>query len=180
MPPTILNNQVISVISKIARDHERFLGGTIEEIAQHKAGILRSDVPYVVNPYNEFNVQTTINVCANKIGAGPLLKAEELEQSDGLFVANEARPKPKLFQRINTALGTIAFKQALKSLGQSWSDGNITEALYKISEKPNPGRLEYARVPPIFGDAGGMGRAYSSTAPHNPVTAQELGLCPEK
>jgi folylpolyglutamate synthase/dihydrofolate synthase len=44
----ILNNQVVSVISKVARDHENFLGNTLEEIASHKAGILRPNVPFIV------------------------------------------------------------------------------------------------------------------------------------
>ena len=70
----ILNNQVISVISKIARDHESFLGSTLQEIAHHKAGILRPHVPYLINPKNEKNVVSVINEYADEIAAGPRLE----------------------------------------------------------------------------------------------------------
>lgn len=37
----------VSVITSIALDHTGFLGGTIEEIARHKAGIIKQGVPVV-------------------------------------------------------------------------------------------------------------------------------------
>lgn len=40
-------NPIASVITSISMDHMEFLGGTIEEIATHKAGIIKAKVPVV-------------------------------------------------------------------------------------------------------------------------------------
>jgi dihydrofolate synthase/folylpolyglutamate synthase len=45
----ILENPGVSVLTPIGLDHQDLLGTTLEEIAGHKAGILRSRVPAVVN-----------------------------------------------------------------------------------------------------------------------------------
>lgn len=39
---------IVSVITSIALDHTQFLGTTIEEIARHKAGIIKNKVPVVI------------------------------------------------------------------------------------------------------------------------------------
>lgn len=38
---------VVSVITNVAMDHTKYLGGTLEEIAHHKAGIIKDGVPVV-------------------------------------------------------------------------------------------------------------------------------------
>lgn len=41
---------IVSIITSIALDHMAFLGGTLEEVAAHKAGIIKSGIPIVVGP----------------------------------------------------------------------------------------------------------------------------------
>lgn len=41
---------LVSVITNIAYDHRQFLGNTLKEIAQEKAGIIKSGVPVVISP----------------------------------------------------------------------------------------------------------------------------------
>ncbi|MBE3102700.1 MAG: bifunctional folylpolyglutamate synthase/dihydrofolate synthase, partial [Bacilli bacterium] len=44
---------VISVIPSIALEHEQFLGKTIEEVAFHKAGIIKKGIPVVIGPLED-------------------------------------------------------------------------------------------------------------------------------
>ena len=39
---------IVSVITSISIDHQAFLGNTLKEIARHKAGIIKQDVPIVI------------------------------------------------------------------------------------------------------------------------------------
>ena len=43
----VVNDPVVTVITRIARDHMALLGETVEEIAREKAGILKPGVPLV-------------------------------------------------------------------------------------------------------------------------------------
>src|SRR5262245_5013511 len=47
---TNIVEQDVSVITSIGIDHQEFLGGTIEEIAAEKAGIIKAGEPVVVGP----------------------------------------------------------------------------------------------------------------------------------
>ncbi|KAI4950572.1 hypothetical protein J4E91_004457 [Alternaria rosae] len=146
----ILNNQAVSVIAKIARDHEGFLGDTLEEIALHKAGILRPDVPYLVNPKNEDNVQAVIRKHAQSIGAGPCLEYDPPGFSKTLF-AHEDRPPNPTAQRENIVLAARATMAAMESLGREMKPFVMQHTLHGSRNFPYPGRLESVRVPPIFG-----------------------------
>lgn len=44
---------IISVITTVAIDHQQFLGQTIQEIAEHKAGIIKHRVPIVVGELDD-------------------------------------------------------------------------------------------------------------------------------
>ena len=44
---------IVSVITSIAVDHASFLGGTIEQVATHKAGIIKKGIPLVTGPYQK-------------------------------------------------------------------------------------------------------------------------------
>ncbi|CAO2658811.1 Nn.00g065340.m01.CDS01 [Neocucurbitaria sp. VM-36] len=173
----ILNNQAVCVISKIARDHQNFLGTTLEEIAQHKAGILKPNVPYIVNPLNEWNVHNTIDQYAKEIGAGPRLTGDDPELKKTLYsdqnwhrFAQALRP----FQRDNAVLAVLAVKETCKRLGLEFGNHSIAEALVKLARKVNPGRLQYLKVQPVFGKPGNSGRDIVVDGAHNPDAAQAL------
>jgi folylpolyglutamate synthase/dihydropteroate synthase len=172
----ILNNQCISVISKIAKDHEAFLGTTLEEIAKHKAGILRPNVTYIVNPSNEQHVQDVIEEYAKEIGAGPRLLPDTPELRQGLYsttdwklFAGPLRP----FQRDNAALAIVAVKEAMKGLG-TITDDMIASELTKVRVEKIPGRLEYTTVIPVFGAAGNVGREIIVDGAHNVDAAHAM------
>ncbi|EOA81207.1 uncharacterized protein SETTUDRAFT_24707 [Exserohilum turcica Et28A] len=174
----ILNNQAISVISKIARDHQDFLGNTLEEIALHKAGILRPRVPYIINPSSERNVQGTIQAYAKSIGAGLRLDHNPPDLRKALFKKHDwlefTRHLP-LVQRENATLAAIAARQALRRLGLYFRPFDIGRMLYKSRIVPNRGRMQLVRVPPIFGDyPQHKGRNILVDGAHNPDAAKSL------
>jgi len=43
-------NPLVSVITSIALDHSSFLGSTVEQVAEHKAGIIKAGSPIVTGP----------------------------------------------------------------------------------------------------------------------------------
>jgi folylpolyglutamate synthase/dihydrofolate synthase len=176
----ILNNQVISVITKIARDHENFLGSTLEEIAKHKAGILRPNVPYIINPSNELHVQNVIDEYAREIGAGPRLVGDTPKLREKLYSKKEwsffaTRVMP--FQRDNAVLAIVAVKEALKSTNQEIKDEMILDELGK-KRVTAPGRLQWMRVEPVFGSQSSLRKAPRKEilidGAHNPDAAKAL------
>lgn len=46
-------NPILSIITPIALDHQQFLGDTLEEIASEKAGIIKENIPVLINNDNE-------------------------------------------------------------------------------------------------------------------------------
>jgi dihydrofolate synthase/folylpolyglutamate synthase len=61
-------NPEISVITHISKDHEQFLGNTIELIAAEKAGIIKDGTPVVIGE-NTFSVRQVLENTAAKRGA---------------------------------------------------------------------------------------------------------------
>lgn len=76
----VLQNVLVSVLAKIALDHQLFLGNTLEEIATHKAGILKKNTPCVVDGCNSPSVLKAVLLearrknCAVKIAGPSVLK----------------------------------------------------------------------------------------------------------
>ncbi|KAF2635865.1 FolC bifunctional protein [Massarina eburnea CBS 473.64] len=168
----ILNNQVVSVISKIAREHQNFLGTSLEEIAQHKAGILRPNVPYLVNPMNEWNVKHVIDDYAKEIGAAPRILLDTPELHHTLFKTKDwlrciANMLP--FQRDNIVLAYLAFLEALKSLHASTR--KAPQLVFSLRHKAFPGRLQELTCPPVFTTPR---RTVMVDGAHNPDSAARL------
>ncbi|KAF2662224.1 FolC bifunctional protein [Lophiostoma macrostomum CBS 122681] len=150
----ILNNQIVSVISKIAYDHQGFLGHTLEEIARHKAGILRPNVPYIVSPGNEWNVKQVIDEVATEVGAGPRRSEKTLDlrtflfQSQAWHKAVGHLPPPL---QDNAGLAMLAVREVL---GGEDVHPKKLEKLAKAIKKQFPGRLDTLKVPAVFGPYG--------------------------
>ncbi|KAJ4292365.1 folylpolyglutamate synthase [Kalmusia sp. IMI 367209] len=170
----ILENQIVSVISKIAHDHQGFLGNTIEEIALHKAGILRPNVPFIVNPLNQWNVHEVIENYAKEIGAGPRILLDTVELQRELFSTKDWHQfaESKLpFQRDNALLAYLAYLEVLKSLGLGTR--NATQLLVDVKNtQPLPGRLQKVLCPVVFGREDR--REILVDGAHNPDAAQAL------
>ncbi|RYC57708.1 hypothetical protein CHU98_g8500 [Xylaria longipes] len=75
-----LKHKVVTIISKIGLDHQSFLGNTLEEIALQKAGIIRPNVPCVVDASNPPSVLDVIRSQANLMNAS--VKPADLQSFD--------------------------------------------------------------------------------------------------
>ncbi|KAF2467003.1 FolC bifunctional protein [Lindgomyces ingoldianus] len=154
----ILNNQVVSVIARIAHDHHSFLGHSLDEIASHKAGILRPGVPYLVNPTNEWHVQQVVADYAKEIGAGPLVELDTEENREELFKTkawHELARNMLPFQRDNAVLAYFAVIETLKGQHMSHLKARkLLPALKKKNKNGLPGRMQLQRIPSVFGSGG--------------------------
>lgn len=64
----VIDAPAVSVITSVSRDHERFLGNRLEEIAFEKAGILKRGAPAVIAPQVD-EVRAVIERQAARVGA---------------------------------------------------------------------------------------------------------------
>ena len=175
----ILNNQAVSVISKIARDHEGFLGNTLAEIAGHKAGILRPSIPYIVNSANEANVQTVIQDYAQEIGAGPRLNVTDFELTKRLYETNKwQRVIQNLapFQEENLKMAVTAVLQTLYSMDQGPQGAlrDLSKTLIANAKNHHHGRQEFIRAAPVFRDPNERRNHILVDGAHNPDAATAL------
>lgn len=110
----VVRGTVCSLIMSVGLDHTGILGDTKEEIARHKAGIVRENIPCVVYPKNDISVLCTIRECCDavhskmipgyihspwtpsipgehqSVNAGTVLKVAEVLNASGFTIPEEA------------------------------------------------------------------------------------------
>jgi folylpolyglutamate synthase/dihydropteroate synthase len=187
----ILNNQAVSVISKIARDHQGFLGNILSEIASHKAGILRPGVPYVTSRTNEIAVQTVIHDYAREIGAGECLSftSPDMQQLSELTRWQRVTERMMPFQIENLQAAVLATMQALKELdggvppkttgkksqpADPMKPRDIAKILILNAKTQMPGRQEMLHLTPVFRNAEEKKNHVLVDGAHNPDAAAAL------
>ncbi|MCM3743493.1 bifunctional folylpolyglutamate synthase/dihydrofolate synthase [Sporosarcina luteola] len=114
---------LVSVIPSIALDHVGFLGETIEEVAGHKAGIIKEDTPVVVGSMpNEAMEVIRSKVLETK--SELLIYGEDFNQLQGEFIGGSFRVSIKErrmkgpHQAVNAAIAIEALLQAKISLSE--------------------------------------------------------------
>jgi len=149
-PPSL----VVTAITSIAFDHQRYLGTTLRDIAIEKAGIIKPGVPVVVGPLDPDAAAAIDDVAASR--GAPIIRASASDcarMTVGLAGAH---------QRSNAAV-------ALRLLQQLDARGIAVpaEAIEAGLARPHwPGRLEVRRL--------ADGRELLLDAAHNPAGAASL------
>jgi dihydrofolate synthase/folylpolyglutamate synthase len=150
----------LSVITRIALDHEQILGNTLAEIAAEKAGIIRPGVPVIVGARG-VDVQRVIEARARELGSQLSMIDRDfraLPGRDGRIafdVSGRRIPALKLglageHQHDNAALAVAALC-ALESIGLPVSPAAISRGLRRVRW---PARLErYPGRPAMLFDA---------------------------
>lgn len=156
---------LISVIPSIALEHEQFLGNSIEEVAFHKAGIIKKEIPVVIGPLEKVAEQV-IETEALKLQS-PIWKLKQdfsfsngnYEKSDGQQITNLTVPLPGPHQLNNAALAIRSVLYVLEKLNL-----NVNEELLRkgLSKTFIPGRFEKITDNLYFDGA------------HNPASARAL------
>ena len=117
---------LVSVLTSIDLDHQKWLGHTLKEIAMEKAGIIKPGVPAVSGP-QYLEVRTVLEQIANKRFAS--LTYAELPIPE-LFIGLAGS-----YQRVNAAIAV----QALSKAGIKVNQKAIKEGLANLSW---PGRFQ--------------------------------------
>ena len=147
---TNVTEPVLSVITEIGLDHERYLGGSLAEIAAEKAGILRQGRPVIAGCSRPEALaavrRAAMSVGAEMVDASAAANWRPLrEPADGLEMTTERRThrlRPRLageHQRRNLALAVLAAER-LRLLG--WSGFDAAAIADGAARCRWPGRLE--------------------------------------
>lgn len=159
---------IVSVITSIALDHTDFLGDTLESITQHKAGIIKKNVPVVAGKVPE-EAFAVIQLIAAKKGVSPLVYGKDFQivyEEKEVFKGEKIIPLPKRkmkgnHQRINTAVAI----EALLVAGIQLKEAIVQEALLNTQLSH---RFEEV-LPDVFVDGA-----------HNPAAARALRMTIEE
>ena len=161
---------IVSVITSIALEHTQFLGDTLTEIAQHKAGIIKQGKPVIVGRLETEAMQVIEQQAFNK--QAPLLllgktfdivrhgQTEMYVNNDSAFVVhNLCRNMLGPHQADNMALAVTAFIEVANALHIPLSVEAIRQG---VEQATLAGRFEEV-LPRVFFDGA-----------HNPASAEKL------
>lgn len=170
---------VVSVITNVAMDHMKYCGNTLEEIARHKAGIIKEGVPVVTAAQHvalkeikkeahkkkarlyfydrDFSIDTRSRAPKGQI---VVVKRKDMpkELEKGMLYV----PFHGSFQAVNAAVAAMALTIVMKADNRI-NENDLREGMARTSW---PGRFEVhdlKGVPVIFDGA------------HNPAGAEALG-----
>ncbi|KXJ87718.1 Mur ligase [Microdochium bolleyi] len=161
----VLQRKGVTVVSKIGLDHQSFLGNTLAEIALHKAGIMRRDVPCVADPSNADTVLGVIRQHAAETGA-PLRLADPSSSPLVSELADELEPH----QRQNLACAHTAFQLLYPEFD------SIPPLANAVRGMNWPGRLQKLSIEAITG----RNAKVVLDGAHNPQSAEVLSAYVEK
>jgi len=141
-------NPLVSVITNIGLEHQKYLGKTITEITSEKAGIIKKKRP-VVAGVKQLKAKTILNDTASRSGSVLYLSGKDFKIIDNLNnLFNYKSKTSEIFeiesgligghQKINAAL-TIKTSEILIESGYKISEQNIKDGIRKAFW---PGRLE--------------------------------------
>lgn len=138
----VLEEKLVTVISKIGLDHQSFLGNTLYEIAQHKAGIMRCGVPCVVDYSNGSEVLEALRDHAAKVKAD-LYNPKEFGTETADILSREGFEPHQMW---NLACARTAFGLACPDKDHTWS------RLLPIAKQVQwPGRLQTLDIQKLTG-----------------------------
>jgi dihydrofolate synthase len=136
----ILKHPLVTVISKIGLDHQAFLGPTIEDIAYQKAGIIKDNVPCIVDSTNAPSVLDIIRRVAKEHSATIIERCGLPEAKADQSLASMLLSRQYLdHQQTNLGLAFAAVKTASPYLGIAEPPSAM---LTKLKSSIMPGRLQ--------------------------------------
>lgn len=162
----------VTVVTTIALDHVKTLGGSLASIAKEKAGIIKPGVPVVIGPLPDV-ARDVMRAVARERGAPLHEMAAEVavrEHADGSIDIRTPKARYERIalalagthQRVNAALAVRAIELVRERVGLRLPDRAVTAGLGRVDW---PGRLE---------SIGARPRVLLDAA-HNVEGAQALG-----
>lgn len=166
----VIENTIVSVITSISRDHMGYLGDTIEEIAGHKAGIIKKDA-VVVSAHQEKCVAKVLEHTAKEKQASGIIfidhkdiKQEKFDLKKTTFTYKDNKkieiPLLGCYQTKNAALAWQVL-EVLADMGYAIREEKVRKGFLKTQW---PARFQVISSKPLFLVDGA----------HNAVAAKEL------
>ena len=165
----VLENPLVTVITKIGKDHQSILGNSLEEIAYQKAGIMKQSASCIADGSN---VGSVIEVLAEYAKVAQVADfhlvspKDQLKDDDLKSYLNDH--ELEVHQQINLSLAYEAVKIAIASLRPSMQSRPLLSAVPNASW---PGRLQTLDLLPLLGQT----REVLLDGAHNGQSAQILG-----
>jgi dihydrofolate synthase/folylpolyglutamate synthase len=100
----------VSVVTQIARDHEKWLGATLEKIATEKAGIIKPKIP-IVSAQQRPEIEKVLRARAKECGAPIEFVTEPYDKTPIAL--------PGVHQKQNAALAIAALRAARIDIGDA-------------------------------------------------------------
>lgn len=157
----VCDRPLLSVITSISYDHMAFLGNTIKEIAGHKAGIIKYNVPAVVNGCNKEALDTVKGAAELKNSRLWISSRADMEKgtytaSDGTVIDGLQTKMEGSCQNENIALaieGILALNECYGQKDNISFNISIQEIREGIKKAFIPGRFEkISDNPPVYID----------------------------
>ena len=140
----ILRQPAVTVITKIGEDHQSFLGKTLEEITEHKAGILKPGVTCVVDGSNDKKVLSKIRERAIDRRAGSVVCVpDDRPQNESIIWSVLRKDDYEIHQQMHVSL---AFEALCVGLGSSYSAQDLSQLLRAVRSTFWPGRLQNINI----------------------------------
>jgi dihydrofolate synthase / folylpolyglutamate synthase len=120
---------LVSVITSIALDHTAFLGTTIAEVAEHKAGIIKAGIPVVIGPLPDEALKV-VGAISTRQGSPLFIYGEQFGMKGNVFNGTETfqlaeRKMKGPHQGVNAAVAI----QALLLLGIQLNEGTVSQGV---------------------------------------------------
>ena len=165
----IIKDPLVTVITKIGKDHEAFLGSTLSQIAYQKAGILKPNVPSVVDGTNQEDILNVVADVSRDIGSGPLRYIKESSgQPQSEIWALLSRAAYQRHQQMNISL---AYEAVTLALSQSQLSFESIQLLTAVENTTWSGRLQMLHI----GLLTGRSQPILLDGAHNAQSAVVLG-----
>lgn len=154
----------IAVIPSIALEHTNFLGDTLEQIAYHKAGIVKKGSTVIVGEVPD-TVFTLFQQEAKSVNANILRFQTDFHLKNESIILNNTRFGPFTLSMLgahqmhNAALAVVAFVEFANKTGLAVEEAKIVES---INRAQLPFRFEQV-LPNVFLDGA-----------HNPASIEKL------
>lgn len=154
-PTNVIEKPRLSIITSISFDHMEYLGQTLEEIAEHKAGILKPEVPAIIS-FQAEEALAAIKQYAEKINAPLMIYGTHWavqKSSDGFYYADAygqvelpapALPGPHQLINAGNAIAALSTLEEFEISGD-----HIAAGLRWVQW---PGRLERISRGPLMSD----------------------------
>ncbi len=135
---------MVSAITNVAFDHQDLLGNTLEEIAQEKAGIIKSNVP-VISGAEDPVVKNILKIKAAE---------KHTKFIDATLLENDFQSDLKGYYQLKNIKVVLALIKELQSAGLQISEQNFKEGLLNVHKNTGfIGRwFEFSQEPLIICD----------------------------